>query len=33
MIHHDSRDYVKGFTREAKDIKSRPAVLVIYEPT
>lgn len=32
MLHGDSRDYMNGFTREAKVIKNRPAVLVIYEP-
>ena len=32
MLHGDSRDYMNGYTREAKDIKNRPAVLVIYEP-
>ncbi|HEV3024636.1 MAG TPA: DNRLRE domain-containing protein, partial [Pirellulales bacterium] len=32
MLHGDSRDYMIGYTREAKEIKNRPAVLVIYEP-
>jgi hypothetical protein len=32
MLHGDSRDYMNGYTREAKDLKNRPAVLVIYEP-
>jgi hypothetical protein len=32
MLHGDSHDYMTAYTREAKDIKNRPAVLVIYEP-
>ena len=32
MLHGDSRDYMIGHGREAKDLKNRPAVLVIYEP-
>lgn len=32
MLHGDSHDYMTAFTREAKDKRSRPAVLVIYEP-
>jgi hypothetical protein len=32
MLHGDSRDYMIGYTREARDFKNRPAVLVIYEP-
>jgi hypothetical protein len=32
MLHGDSHDYMIGATREAKDIRQRPAVLVIYEP-
>lgn len=32
MLHGDSHDYMTGYTREAKDIKNRPAVLVIYDP-
>ncbi len=31
MLHGDSRDYMTGYTREAKELKNRPAVLVIYE--
>lgn len=32
MLHGDSRDYMICHTRETKEIKNRPAVLVIYEP-
>jgi hypothetical protein len=32
MLHGDSKDYMRAHTREAKDVKDRPAVLVIYEP-
>jgi hypothetical protein len=32
MLHGDSHGYITGWTREAKAIKDRPAVLVIYEP-
>jgi len=32
MLHGDSNDYIKGFAREAKEFKDRPAVLVIYVP-
>jgi hypothetical protein len=32
MLHGDSHDYMIAHAREAKDIKDRPAVLVIYEP-
>jgi hypothetical protein len=32
MLHGDSRDYLRAFAREAKYLKDRPAVLVIYEP-
>jgi hypothetical protein len=32
MLHGDSRDYMTAYTREAKEITDRPAVLVIYEP-
>jgi hypothetical protein len=32
MLHGDSRDYMTAHTREARDIRNRPAVLVIYEP-
>lgn len=31
MLHGDSLDYMLGWTREAKEIKNRPAVLVVYE--
>ena len=33
FLHGDSSYYWRAFTREAKDIKKRPALLVIYEPT
>jgi hypothetical protein len=32
MLHGDAQDYMIGHTSKAKDIKNRPAVLVIYEP-
>jgi hypothetical protein len=32
MLHGDSKDYMLGHTREAQELKHRPAVLVIYEP-
>jgi hypothetical protein len=32
MLHGDSHDYMIAHAREAKDLKNRPAVLVIYEP-
>jgi hypothetical protein len=32
MLHGDSHDYITGHTREAADIKNRPAVLVAYVP-
>jgi hypothetical protein len=32
MLHGDSRDYMTGYTSKARDVKNRPAVLVIYEP-
>lgn len=32
MLHGDSHDYFIGRARESKEIKDRPAVLVIYEP-
>jgi hypothetical protein len=32
MLHGDSHDYMTAYTREARDIVTRPAVLVIYEP-
>jgi hypothetical protein len=32
MLHGDSHHYLMANTREAKDIRDRPALLVIYEP-
>jgi hypothetical protein len=32
MLHGDAKDYMMAHTREATEIKDRPAVLVIYEP-
>jgi hypothetical protein len=32
MLHGDSVDYMTAHTRKAKEMKNRPAVLVIYEP-
>jgi hypothetical protein len=32
MLHGDSHDYMIAHSREAKEIRNRPAVLVIYEP-
>jgi hypothetical protein len=32
MLHGDSHDYLNSHTREATELKNRPAVLVIYEP-
>jgi hypothetical protein len=32
FLHGDSNDYMRMVTAKAKDIKQRPAVLVIYEP-
>jgi hypothetical protein len=32
MLHGDSHDYLRAHTREAKALRDRPAVLVIYEP-
>jgi hypothetical protein len=32
MLHGDSNDYMTCHTREAQELKNRPAVLVIYEP-
>ncbi|OAI46385.1 hypothetical protein AYO44_02140 [Planctomycetaceae bacterium SCGC AG-212-F19] len=32
MLHGDSHGYITGWTREAPEVKNRPAVLVIYEP-
>jgi hypothetical protein len=32
MLHGDSHDYMTAHTREAKEVKDRPAVLLIYEP-
>jgi hypothetical protein len=31
MLHGDSHDYMIAHSREAKEVKDRPAVLVIYE--
>ena len=31
MLHGDSQDYMTAYTREAREMKNRPAVLVIYE--
>jgi hypothetical protein len=32
MLHGDSHDYMIAHSREAKEVKDRPAVLVIYDP-
>ncbi len=32
MLHGDSHDYMTAHSREAKEVKNRPAVLVVYEP-
>jgi len=32
FLHGDSNDYMRMYTHRAKEIKQRPAVLVIYEP-
>jgi hypothetical protein len=32
MLHGDSKDYMIAYSREAAEIKNRPAILVIYEP-
>lgn len=32
MLQGDSHDYITAFTREAKEIRDRPAVMVIYDP-
>ncbi len=32
MLHGDSHDYMTAHTREAKEVKDRPAVLLVYEP-
>jgi hypothetical protein len=32
MLHGDSSDYMKVYSREAKDVKKRPALAVIYVP-
>jgi hypothetical protein len=32
ILHGDSRDDMVAYTREARETKHRPAVLVIYEP-
>jgi hypothetical protein len=31
MLHGDSHDYITGWSREAPEIRNRPAVLVVYE--
>ena len=32
MLNGDSRDYFYAWTREAAEVRNRPALLVIYEP-
>jgi hypothetical protein len=32
MLHGDAGDYMLAHTREAADVRNRPAVLVIYVP-
>jgi hypothetical protein len=32
MLHGDAIDYMTAYTRKTKEVKNRPAVLVIYEP-
>ena len=32
FLHGDSNDYMRMYTPKAKNVKQRPAVLVIYEP-
>jgi hypothetical protein len=32
MLHGDSHDYMTAHTREAKEVKDRPALLLVYEP-
>jgi hypothetical protein len=32
FLHGDSNDYMRMYTPRAKEIKQRPAVMVIYEP-
>jgi hypothetical protein len=32
MLHGDSKDYFRGWYREAPEVKNRPALLVVYEP-
>jgi hypothetical protein len=31
MLHGDSVDYMMCFARKAKEVRNRPAVLVVYE--
>jgi hypothetical protein len=32
MLHGDSNDYMIAHSREAKEVRDRPAVLLVYEP-
>ena len=32
FLHGDSNDYMRMYTPKAKNLKQRPAVMVIYEP-
>jgi hypothetical protein len=32
MLHGDSKDYMRAWSREAPDVKNRPALLVVYSP-
>jgi len=32
MLHGDAADYMRAHSREAADVKDRPAVYVIYVP-
>lgn len=32
MLHGDSKDYITAFSRDAAEVKQRPALLVAYEP-
>jgi hypothetical protein len=32
MLHGDGQGYITGWTREAPEMKNRPAVLAVYEP-
>lgn len=32
MLHGDGKDYLTAWTREAPEVKNRPALLVVYEP-